>query len=286
MDKEALKRQIQQDYYDNHLSLGELCVKYGYKSKSYVSKYLLDGNIRSVSEANKLAHKKFPERFKHTEETKCKIREKRLRFMEEHPEQTAWRQSNLSYPERCFLEMLTESGLSEKFLIVREYSVYPYFIDFAFVDEKLAIEVDGSQHLTDERSAHDKEKDELLLSNGWKILRFTAKDVMCKDFKIISKIYEILSDSACKYERVGILKYVGKYYQKKERDENGRTIGQTINSVRQRKVKNRPTKEELSGMVNNQSFAEIGREFGVSDNTIRKWCKYYGLPFRKKDLNK
>ena len=26
--------------------------------------------------------------------------------------------------------------------------------------------------------------------------------------------------------------------------------------------------------------------YGVSDNAVRKWCKYYCLPFRKKDLNK
>jgi len=23
---------------------------------------------------------------------------------------------------------------------------------------------------------------------------------------------------------------------------------------------------------------------GVSDNAVRKWCKYYGLPYRKKDI--
>lgn len=37
-------------------------------------------------------------------------------------------------------------------------------------------------------------------------------------------------------------------------------------------------------MIKNKSFCDIGREYGVSDNTIRKWCKLYQLPYRKRDL--
>ena len=32
------------------------------------------------------------------------------------------------------------------------------------------------------------------------------------------------------------------------------------------------------------SFVDIGKEFGVSDNTIRKWCKKYQLPYQKKRI--
>lgn len=53
--------------------------------------------------------------------------------------------------------------------------------------------------------------------------------------------------------------------------------------VFQRKVE-RPTKEELLKLIKTKSFVHIGKQFGVSDNTIRKWCKYYGLPYRKIDL--
>ena len=35
----------------------------------------------------------------------------------------------------------------------------------------------------------------------------------------------------------------------------------------------------------NCNFSQIGKQFGVSDNTVRKWCKRYGLP-TKKDLLK
>lgn len=48
-----------------------------------------------------------------------------------------------------------------------------------------------------------------------------------------------------------------------------------------RKVKDRPSKDTLANLIQNHSFVQIGRIYGVSDNAIRKWCKSYGLPFRK-----
>lgn len=33
----------------------------------------------------------------------------------------------------------------------------------------------------------------------------------------------------------------------------------------------------------NGNFSKIGREYGVSDNAVRKWCKSYGLPFRSRE---
>ena len=51
----------------------------------------------------------------------------------------------------------------------------------------------------------------------------------------------------------------------------------------ERKV-DRPSKEELFNMITTMSFLEIGRKYGVTDNTIRKWCKGYDLPSTKRDL--
>lgn len=46
----------------------------------------------------------------------------------------------------------------------------------------------------------------------------------------------------------------------------------------------RPSKEELLNLIKTISFVKIGEMYGVSDNAIRKWCKSYGLPHKKKDL--
>lgn len=52
-----------------------------------------------------------------------------------------------------------------------------------------------------------------------------------------------------------------------------------------RVVADRPTKEELYQiLVNNQgNFTKIGKQFNVSDNAIRKWCKSYDLPTHSAD---
>lgn len=54
-------------------------------------------------------------------------------------------------------------------------------------------------------------------------------------------------------------------------------------SISQRKVE-RPSKEELLQLILTKPFLQIGNDYGVSDNAIRKWCKYYDLPYRKKDI--
>lgn len=55
--------------------------------------------------------------------------------------------------------------------------------------------------------------------------------------------------------------------------------------LQQRKVE-RPTKEELKKLIFEKPFTTIAKEYGISDNAVRKWCKGYGLPYRKKDLKK
>lgn len=55
-------------------------------------------------------------------------------------------------------------------------------------------------------------------------------------------------------------------------------------TIKRRKV-DRPTRDELETLINNNTFVAIGRMYGVSDNSIRKWCKSYGLPYRTKQKN-
>lgn len=46
----------------------------------------------------------------------------------------------------------------------------------------------------------------------------------------------------------------------------------------------RPTREELKKMIRTLPFTTIGKEFGVSDNAIRKWCRAENLPSRANDI--
>lgn len=56
-------------------------------------------------------------------------------------------------------------------------------------------------------------------------------------------------------------------------------------SILNRKVE-RPSKDELSILIKNQTMKSIGDKYGVADNTVRKWCRAYDLPFKKKDIDK
>ena len=55
------------------------------------------------------------------------------------------------------------------------------------------------------------------------------------------------------------------------------------NHKNQRKVE-WPTREILKEKIYTMSFEAIGREYGVDGNAVRKWCDYYKLPRRKKDI--
>ena len=49
-------------------------------------------------------------------------------------------------------------------------------------------------------------------------------------------------------------------------------------------VAKRPSRIELKRLIYTTPFTTIGTQFGVSDNTIKKWCQAYDLPYRKKDI--
>ena len=47
-----------------------------------------------------------------------------------------------------------------------------------------------------------------------------------------------------------------------------------------------PTREELKQLIRITPFTTIGKQFGVSDNAIRKWCKKYNLPQKASEIKK
>ena len=43
-------------------------------------------------------------------------------------------------------------------------------------------------------------------------------------------------------------------------------------------------REELKNLIRTTSFVSIGKRFGVSDNSVRKWCKTHGLPTKASEI--
>lgn len=263
--------------YKNGASIRDIQKKYNINCRDWVQYKLLKGLTRSVSEAIVEAHKKYPDSFKHSNEAKIKMRKSRLKFMREHPEKTAWRKRNEpSYPEKCFIKFLEESEYDKKYLIEREYPVFPYYIDFAFVDSKVAVEIDGSQHVLDEeRVERDKDKDNVLVSNGWKVLRFTENIVKTNWILLKEKLDEAINNAVIMpVTKVGI--FMSKKTRKRvERGPDGLSEKMRESALKQRKVKNRPTLEELEKLIETLPLTKIGKMYGVSDNAVRKWIKQY-----------
>jgi very-short-patch-repair endonuclease len=76
------------------------------------------------------------------------------------------RRGEASYPEKYFEDVFSKEGISGW---TREKKVGRWFIDFAFSDRMIAVEIDGRQH--DERVESDTQKDEFLRSKGWTVIR-------------------------------------------------------------------------------------------------------------------
>ena len=53
-------------------------------------------------------------------------------------------------------------------------------------------------------------------------------------------------------------------------------------SISRRKVE-RPNKGELVSKLKEGKFVSVGKLYKVTDNTIRKWCRYYDIPDKAKD---
>jgi len=70
-----------------------------------------------------------------------------------------------SYAEQYFIDYFNSIGVAYE----RERPCGFYFIDFAFEDQMIALEIDGKQHAL--RQDSDKKKDAYLLSKGWKVYR-------------------------------------------------------------------------------------------------------------------
>ena len=56
-------------------------------------------------------------------------------------------------------------------------------------------------------------------------------------------------------------------------------------SANNARVVERPSKQILKEKIRSTPFTQIGAEYQVSDNTIRKWCDAYHLPRTKKEIN-
>ncbi len=71
----------------------------------------------------------------------------------------------------------------------RQLPIGPYFADFACREERLVVELDGSQHSDSE---YDRRRDQFMIGDGWSVLRFWNVDALREADKVVDTILAAL----------------------------------------------------------------------------------------------
>lgn len=265
---------IRYDYIYNKLSIINVSKKHNIK-KAYVL-LILNKRTRSNIESAKISATKRIGKVT-SEETKLKLRNARLNWMKNNPEKTAWRTKTMSYPEKIFNNYIIENNLNNKYLIIRELSVFPYFVDFAFINEKIAVEIDGSQHLLPNVIEKDIKKDKLLNELGWKVIRVSAKSLITDFNNTIIDIFNTI-ETMYKYSeniKIGIFNDIElKQKLKKEKLELKLKQKNIINNNYINLILNSDIDFSKFGWVN-----KVAILINKKPQKVNQWMKKYMLEF-------
>ena len=94
-----------------------------------------------------------------------------------------WASRNItSYPEKFWMRVLDENSIP---YIREDFSTKKYFLDFLVEKngEKIDLEIDGKQHLHEDRKKHDEERDKFLTEKGYKVYRISWNEIKSVDGK-------------------------------------------------------------------------------------------------------
>jgi very-short-patch-repair endonuclease len=73
----------------------------------------------------------------------------------------------------------------------RQHCIESFIADFACVEKKLIIEVDGGQHA--ENTAQDADRTAYLNSQGWTVMRFWNNEVLQTTEAVLEAIYNAIN---------------------------------------------------------------------------------------------
>lgn len=184
-------------------------------------------------------HKKV---YKDKPELILKAKENRLKYLsnKENFNSTAFGKrcnKKLSFLEKWFYDnVIIKYNLTNKYLIINEYKIKTedknsaYSLDFAFINIKLDVELDGRCHFINgkERQKHDIKRDNFLLKNNWNIYRISFYDVEKNEEETINKFINILQNNSFKYDNSYYLRnkvitnkeFIKQYNRKKDKEYN------------------------------------------------------------------
>lgn len=229
-----------------------------------IRKNLVDNNIeiRSLSDTMKTFYKKNPDK---------------------HP----WKRNTkfLSKPCENFKNILIDNNIS----FIEEYSDFiehSYSIDVALPEYKIGYEINGNQHYNKDGTLKEyySKREEYITKQGWKLYQLhyslCYKEELVLDIIKKSIINETIFEFDYDKYLFNKLNKTIKVKPKTKKCSCGELIVNKSKNclkcydIKQRIVK-RPTYEILKLEIKKYGFVKTGKKYSVSDNSIRKWIKYY-----------
>jgi len=214
-----------------------------------------------------------------SDESKEKQRKNRFRFLSdcENRKKTAWHKKakgELSYGENYLNNIFIENNIYEKYDVINEYPVYPYFIDFAFVNEMVAVEFDGACHFKNgfKRIDHDIQRDEYLKNLGWRIYRIAYFEI--EDFSI-RDLVNFLGDPSKKQLREQLEKYKDVF---KVKEDKGEFKKREANMLRYEEEQLKLAELILSSDIDFSKFgwvSEVSVIIKQKHQKVSKWMKRF-----------
>ncbi|MGS1017100.1 endonuclease domain-containing protein [Allosphingosinicella humi] len=92
----------------------------------------------------------------------------------------------MSLPEALLWRELRHRSCGFKFR--RQHPAGPFILDFACLESRLAIEIDGEAHDRGSNPARDKARDEWLMTQGYRTLRIPAREVLSNMEAVVALI--------------------------------------------------------------------------------------------------
>lgn len=274
---------IRYDYVYNELSTRDVSKKYDVSIK--ILKYVLKDFMRNNTTAMQILRKNNKTPYTHSDEIKDVIRENRLKWLREN---TDWNLNYLTPVEESFLEIIKNNSWDKTFLIIKDKSVIydyqPYNICYAFENQKIAVELDfedenSSELLEIKNSIEEYKKFKIseLINDDWKVFRYSSED-LAKTEQIVIDLESEFNSELEKGDK-GIIIEKSQYDLVKERnsiekDMYGLTKKKIISYIKRRKVE-RPDYKTLMEEIKELGYTGTGEKYGVSDNAVRKWRKWY-----------
>ena len=101
------------------------------------------------------------------------------------------RQCQTTYEDLLWQLLRNRRRCNKKFR--RQHPIGTYTADFYCAEERLVIEIDGSDHFTEEGKRYDEARDRFMNSQGFRVLRFKGKQVELETESVLEQFDQALA---------------------------------------------------------------------------------------------